>query len=804
MTIDDTGFLRTGGRDPLTQALLDSIYRAAPIGIGIVVNRIFYAANDLLCSMTGYGRHELIGQSARIVYDSDEEYERVGREKYQLIERYGRGSIETRWRCKSGAMLDVLLSSAPISPGNDRAGVTFTVLDITDRKNAERALREANRTFSTLLDNLPGVAYRCLCSRDWPFLFVSAGSEDLTGYTPAELIDGPLRFGRLIRHDFRDRVWELVQSAVSRKQPFEITYPIIDARGVEKWVWERGRGIFSESGELCCLEGFISDINDRHRAERDLAAEKERLAVTLRSIADGVITSDTGGRITSLNRAAEQLIGCRQEEAAGRPLSEVLRLSDAADGSPFDAALDMQQSGGEQAGPGRTLRLSGHGGAQSLVSYKAAPLCVGDGRVIGAVIVLRDVTLERRMQTEMQRSAMLESLGTLAGGIAHDFNNLLGAIAGNAGLALLDIGAADTQGVRRCLNEIEKASMRARGLTVQLLAFSRGGAPVTKPTGLSQVIRDAAGFALAGSHNSCRYELCGDWIVRADPDQIARVIHNLVLNADQAMPPPGEIGVSSENRRIGPGDRLPLSAGAYVVIRVVDQGSGILAQHLPRIFDPFFTTKQHGSGLGLAATLAIVRAHGGHIEAASQPGEGSSFTLYLPALPEHPAEPSLADPQAAPARPLRILVIDDEALVREMLEHSLTSLGHSVFAGGDGPALTKALDEGRCFDLALLDLTIAGSAGGAALLEQLRAKQPDIPAIASSGYTSDPILAQAASYGFDAALPKPYNISDLQRAIREALAAGRKRQNARQPAECCGPGCVAPGDSNGHNRRRLI
>ncbi len=253
-----------------------------------------------------------------------------------------------------------------------------------------------------------------------------------------------------------------------------------------------------------------------------------------------------------------------------------------------------------------------------------------EGHLIGGVVTFLDVTERRRLESELLNMRKLESLGVLAGGIAHDFNNILTGILGNLSLAREQVEAGSE--LRELVDEAEQAAKRARALTQQLLTFSKGGAPVKQVLSVRAVVEEAATFALRGAAVRGQFS-SGDglWAVEADPGQLAQVVQNLVINAVQAMPQGGAIGVTCDNVELGASSAVPLGAGRYVRISVRDEGSGIPPEHLPRIFDPYFTTKQTGSGLGLATVYAIVRKHGGHVAVSSRLGGGTTFDVWLPA-----------------------------------------------------------------------------------------------------------------------------------------------------------------------------
>ena len=433
-------------------------------------------------------------------------------------------------------------------------------------------------------------------------------------------------------------------------------------------------------------------------------------------------------------------------------------------------------------------RLRTKDGREIWVRDDAAVISRDERRLLQGVMV--DITAQRHLEQQALDALKLDSLGLLAGGVAHDFNNLLMTTLGNLSLAKLDL-PPDGAGFPR-LVEAEKALLRAKGLTQQLLAFAKGGAPVRRPGQIRDLIRDTASFAASGSNVMVQLAVANDLNPAAvDAGQIGQVVENLVLNAVQSMPDGGTLRVAADNvllpePRHGDVAELPLEPGWYVRCSVRDHGVGIDSEDLPRIFDPYFTTKKGGSGLGLATSYAIVRRHGGHILAVSEPGEGTEVTFYLPALspPTTVAEPEpVAQTALVPAASQRVLLMDDDKAVREVVVLMLSRLGYQVTAAASGEealdAYRRALDLGQRFDAVIMDLTVAGGLGGREATARLLAIDPQARVVVSSGYSGDPVLAEHREHGFVARLPKPYVSEDLERILHEVLA---QPVSAEQPS----------------------
>ncbi|HOD47457.1 MAG TPA: ATP-binding protein, partial [Opitutaceae bacterium] len=321
--------------------------------------------------------------------------------------------------------------------------------------------------------------------------------------------------------------------------------------------------------------------------------------------------------------------------------------------------------------------------------------------------------------------------------------------------------------------EAEKGVLRARDLTQQLLTFAKGGNPLRTTVLLQDVVREVAEFALHGSKTCCEYRIADDLRpANVDKGQIGQVVQNLVINAVQSMQEGGRLVIALSNEQIADGERHSLSGGAYLKIAISDTGTGIAPEHLRHIFDPYFTTKAHGSGLGLATVYSIVRKHQGDIAVESVVGQGTTFQIWLPAAASMPAS-SEAPAPAPVATQGRILFMDDEEPIRRLATALLKRMGHLVHAVGEGESAVaeyeRGVESGAPYDVVILDLTVPGGLGGLDVLRTLRKRYPEVLAIVSSGYSSDPVLADYCSFGFQGMIPKPYKLEDFARVLNEVL-----------------------------------
>jgi PAS domain S-box-containing protein len=490
------------------------------------------------------------------------------------------------------------------------------------------------------------------------------------------------------------------------------------------------------------------------------------------SIAEGLYVVNAEGRITFMNEEAERLLGWPVEELNERGVHQLVHFRKA-DGTPVP--LDACRMHGIIAERARYISndevFVRKDGTAFPISIVCSPV-IEDGKAVASVVAFRDITETKRLEQEMLKAQKLESIGTLAGGIAHDFNNLLQGIFGYISMAKLTHDQKEKS--LAMLEQAEKALHQSVNLTSQLLTFSKGGKPVKKVFALRPLINNSVAFALSGSRNT--YEIVTDQrlhAVEADEGQIGQVIQNIVLNADQAMPLGGKIKITARNIPASATACLPGAAGDVVEITIQDQGTGIPKEHLSRIFDPYFTTREKGSGLGLATTYSIIKNHGGAITVASELGKGTTFTIYLPASGTS-VEREEASARLAAGNKGRILVMDDEQVVREVTGELLRSLGYKVDLADRGESAVMqyktAMAEGSPFAIVILDLTIRGGMGGAEAIKELLELDPNVKAIVSSGYSDDAVTADYRKQGFAAFLKKPYNVEELRSTLNALLA----------------------------------
>jgi nitrogen-specific signal transduction histidine kinase/CheY-like chemotaxis protein len=388
------------------------------------------------------------------------------------------------------------------------------------------------------------------------------------------------------------------------------------------------------------------------------------------------------------------------------------------------------------------------------------------GKPIRMIGINVDITGRKRVEDELRKAHNLEALGLLAGGIAHDFNNLLHGIFAYVELAKEETAEATTA---QCLAKTLATLDRARALTRQLVTFAKGGAPIRTVAPLGPIIHETVSFALSGSNVWCRFDIAADLApCNYDRHQLAQVIENVVINAQQSMPKGGQIEVVARNIELGDQDHPTLPPGSYVKLSVTDQGVGMSPEELPRIFDPFYTTKPKGHGLGLSTAYSIVNRHGGCINVESTPGRGSTFHIYLPAT--RGVSVTASAESTEPHRGTGLFVVmDDEQIVRDTIGRMLATFGYDVAAVENGSQafdfLQKQISTGRAVAAMVLDLTVPGEMGGEEAIAPIRKLAPSMPVFVASGYADDPVMANPQAYGFTASISKPFGKAELARVL---------------------------------------
>jgi PAS domain S-box-containing protein len=554
----------------------------------------------------------------------------------------------------------------------------------------------------------------------------------------------------------------------------------LDAGSLRRRAEERLREPQSESGQArteADTQHLVHELQV-HQIELEMQNEelqkaRDEMEAGLEKFSDlydfapvGYLTLDREGTVLEANLTSASLLGIERSRLVKRRFGSCVSASELPAFNTFLAQVFERRT---RAFCEVTLLKKG----KPQVELRLEAAVAASGRECRAV--LADITERKRAEEDRLILNRLESTAILVGGIAHDFNNLLTMILLNLELAETLIPPGEE--LANVLEQAKQAARTSGGLIQQLLIFASGGAPIRKPTRLAELIEASVRLAVGGSRLRCDFSLAEDlWPTEVDPGQTGQVFRNLALNAREAMPEGGTISVRAENVVLGPHEHPSLPPGDYVRVSITDRGGGISKDVLPRIFDPYFSTKlrgaQKGMGLGLAICHAVIQSHGGAITVQSEPGVGTTFHLLLPAS-RKPLQPEKASVPAGVLRHERILVMDDEEVVRKLVRRLLQQMGYEVELVEDGQravgAYESAKGQGRPFDAVILDLTVRAGVGGKETIRELLKIDRAVKAIVMSGYANDPVVLEPERYGFKGVLTKPFDRQSLWKVLARVL-----------------------------------
>lgn len=627
-----------------------------------------------------------------------------------------------------------------------------------DKSQAEQALKESERRFREILENVR-ISSVCL-DLEGKITFINDFMLEMTGWTYDEVI------GRDWFEVFLPPSRSLKSREAYTRKIKSNTVPaygqstIITRDGAVRHLSWNNTFLQDPNETIIGMASLGEDITDSRQAVKALRASEDRMKGILERIQAGIVLVDEQtAQVVDANPSALQTVGLARDQVIGVECGKVFK------GLYSERSLNH----GDRIEQTEREITRSDGKTVPVLCTLVPTLLGGKPHVVCSFI---DLTDRKALEEEQSKAEKLESVGLLAGGIAHDFNNLLTGILGNITLARMYVTAGETAHKR--LAEAEKACLRAKDLTQQLLTFASGGAPLKKTSSIEDLLRDAASFAARGSGCRCEFDLPDDlWLAPVDEGQIVQVINNLVINAVQAMPRGGTVHIRARNVERGGEDVLaPIPVRPYVKVSIADTGPGIPKHHLRTIFDPYFTTKQKGSGLGLTTAYSVVRRHEGAITVESQEGVGAVFHVYLPAADGTTAAP-IAERREPVAGKGKVLVMDDEEIIRDLMADLLLSLGYEAVFAAEGvetlELYREALEAGRPFDAVVIDLTIPGGMGGRGAIDALRKIDPNVKAIVSSGYSNDPIMSDFLNYGFVDVMAKPYGVQELSEVLYRVI-----------------------------------
>jgi len=871
-----------------SEAYLNSVFRAAPVGMGVVSNRVFQSVNDRLCSMTGFSCEELLGKSSRILYENDEDFEFVGREKYIQIRDSGTGTVETRWQRKDGHLIDVLMSSTPINPKDLLAGVTFTALDITERTKAAAALRESENKFALAFDASPdSVNINSLA--DGTYVEINKGFTDLTGFTREDVL-GKTSTEINIWYDATDRkrLAESLRStgysenleAKFRRKDGSLTTALMSARVITL-------------NNVPHIISITRDIGELKKAEQEILAQKKLFETMFNAMTDAIVITDRRRRIQLTNKAIETTFGYTQEELIGKT-TEVLYdsseeyletgkavfnseaphqtgfyttmyrnksgrnfpgesfgtklhdnnniwtgnlgiIRDITKRKQNEADLERLKVAVEQAGEVFVItdvdgiiqytnpafeRTTGYtleearmqnprilkSGLQDEEFYKnlwdtissgqtwtgrmvnkskngtlyteeatISPVCNADGQIINYVAIKHDITDQLKLEAQYLQAQKMESVGRLTGGVAHDFNNILAVIIGYTEMALEQV--PPTEKLHSDLGKIFDAANRSAEIVRQLLAFSRKQTIAPKVLDLNETVSGMLKMlqSLIGEDIDLTWNPKANLSpIKIDPSQVDQILANLCVNARDAIDGVGKVTIETNTVELDQeycDDNHGFQPGDYAVLSVSDNGSGIEKEVADKIFEPFFTTKgMNGTGLGLSTVYGIVKQNNGFVNMYSEPGEGTTFKVYLPIQKDETvwkADIQQENPELS--RGETILLVEDDVTILEMSVTLLERMNYRVLtASTPTEALRQAEMHAEYIDLLITDV-IMPEMNGKALSHRLLQLVPGIKVMYMSGYTANVIAHHGILDEGINFLQKPFSRRELAAKIREIL-----------------------------------
>ncbi len=737
-------------------------FSQAPLLMAIndLQNGEFLEANNKFCEVSGFSHNELAGKTSKeIGWMSPDDCDGF----MEILRQGGRvPESEVVFKAKDGRSVTCLYSAEKINL-EGRDCLLSTTVDITQRKNDQKALDYANQCFEQALNGPRHILYR-LNIKKGCYDYLSQTIERFTGHPYAQFKQISLEM--LIeylhpddRGHFLNRIHEQMSQRVGNTFSLEVEYRFRKADGTYFWVHDASTGCLDQAGELEYFFGSAFDITERKRIEGLLSQSEESYRLLVEQSVAWIWTANAALKHTYSNDNVLKILGYSSRELCAMNILELVHADD------HDLIKKkVHEAISERCGwNGVVLRWLARDGSWRFIESSGAPIFDDEGTLLGLQGANTDITERLLLEQEREKGQRLESLGLLAGGIAHDFNNILTGIAGNLSLAKMMI-ENDYSAMGR-LEECEKAAKRASQLTQQLLTFARGGEPVKKTVDLARLVNEAASFNLRGSSSKVVLLLNDDlWPIDADEGQISQVLNNLLINAAQAMPEGGTVTVRADNLVEEATSDKP---ERFVRLIVSDSGSGIPADILQKIFDPYFTTKARGTGLGLSSVYSIVKRHGGTVTVSSKIGRGSEFVIRLPAASSTKASgPELqAAPQGVTVSGGRVLVMDDDEIIIDVVSMMLTGAGCEVDTCNDGDETflryQMAVEQGLPYDVVFLDLTMPGGMGGREVAARIRAIDPHAAMIVSSGYSDDAVMSDFYSHGFSGALTKPFEMDSL-------------------------------------------
>jgi PAS domain S-box-containing protein len=649
-------------------------------------------------------------------------------------------------------------------------------VDLTDRKLTEAALQESQRRLAALIDSLPGIVFASANDSEWSMQYVSEGCLSLTGYRSQELLgDGPLSYAKIVHPEDAPILRETIAAAIAQQQPYVVEYRIYTRSRQERWLWEKGSGVFDANGQVLSVEGFITDITDMKRAEQQIREQAALLDITT----DAILVQDLQNQVLFWNKGAERLYGWQAEQVLGKNVQPLLYQKA---GTQLREAQKAILEKGEWQGELRQLTRN-----QQEITVESRWTLVrnSEHQPKSILVVNTDITEKQQLQAQFLRAQRMESVGTLAGGIAHDLNNLLTPILMAA--QLLKNKYPDDKRSQELIQILETNAQRGADLIKQVLAFARGMEGKRVPLQMKRLLTEIEQIARRTFPKSIEVRTQspseGLWIVSADATQLHQVLMNLCVNARDAMPDGGILSLHAENLWVDEtfvGANFNARVGPHVRISITDTGTGIPTEISDRIFEPFFTTKEagKGTGLGLSTVLGIVNSHGGFVSVESDfsrgapfgtgSSRGTRFQVYIPAVKEAVAQPP-PEPKVLSGNGELILIVDDEVDLRNITQQSLENHNYKTLIAYDGiDAIALYAQHQDEISLVLTDIMMPAMDGLTAM-RTIQKINPQVKVIMTSGLPPSEAVSDFIHDANSTFLAKPYTAQELLHALNKVL-----------------------------------
>lgn len=762
-----------------------NLFESSPVGIFTIKNRRFMQVNPALCRMTGYLPEELIGQSVRIGY-ADEENHQLDRKSLLSQLASGRsGSIETRLMKKNGERFDALLYLSSMDPQDFSAGWEGIVMDITEQKQAEEALKSANKQMEDIIEFLPDATV--IASEDKRVIAWNRAMEELTGISKMEIIGKPYQTTAI---PFYNELLDLAETAGREAVPnYSSVIQIGDVVHAEAFIpslyQNRGAYVFAavspffdSSGRVVGYIESIRDITKQKQAEDKLHKEEQRFRILTENSSDIILLVNRQGNIIYENTAAYHILGLDVRQRIGASVFDHLHPDDI---SLVLKTLHLLFADSKTPVQKKELRIRHCNGTWRVFNATASNL-VDEKKVDAVIINLRDITEHKHAQEEREKIQLqltqaqkMESVGRLAGGIAHDFNNMLGVILGRAEIAMTRI--ANDQPLYKDLQEISKAAERSANLTRQLLAFARRQIVMPRVLDLNETVEGTLKMIRRLIGEDIELVWLPDNVllpVKMDPGQIDQILANLSINAQDAIEGVGKITIETGTAVFDEAicyHHMDIIPGDFVMLSVSDNGCGMDRETQSKLFEPFFTTKGvgKGTGLGLATVYGIVKQNRGFINVYSEHGRGTTFRIYLPRHSDKAEAPPKENKAPCQQGSEVVLLVEDEPAILEMTTMMLERLGYRVLATG---APTSAIDLAQKFagkiHLLMTDVVMP-EMNGRDLAKNILSYFPNIKRLFMSGYTADVIAHQGVLDEGVHFIQKPFTMNELAAKLRKVL-----------------------------------